>query len=349
MIQEKKGFVDNGYWGYYFREKNLPLVVVFGFRDLEKGKFPHFSYFRNSECNVLFLNSHDNNWYQNGIEGLGNSHEETIERLKDVIKKFESSIVTFFGFSMGAYGAILYSCFLNPTKVVALAPELDLKLDFSRSLENLGQKPLLNENLIELLSNNLVSDIHILCGDMEPIDLYFYTKYKDVINGEVTFIKGCAHYVSIFLSNENEFKSLIDSLPQLNRYKLPQKYQVKQDESLSFEHAGMLFEAVNLYKHKKFKESLELFIFIESSFEEWAPFWWHFGRSYLKVKEFDKAKNCFNKAIMIQSDNEYFLFDLANSFRLENSADKAIEILSSISQKPFVGKRAQKLISKIKV
>lgn len=348
MIKEKKGFVDNGYWGYYFRQKNLPLVVVFGFRDLDKGKFPHFSYFRNSECNVLFLNSHENNWYQNGIEGLGDSHNETIESLRDIIEKFEPSLTTFFGFSMGAYGAILYSCFLKPTKVVALSPELDLKLEHSRSLENLGQKTLLGENLAELLLENSISDIHILCGDMEPIDLYFYAKYKNIINGEITFIKGCAHYVTIFLSHEKEFDSLISSLSQNKRYELPSKYKVEHKKELSFEDADIFFTSVNLHKNKEFQDSIELFFRIEESFKEWAPFWWHYGRSYLKVKDYNKAKVCFENALNIQDDNGYFLFDLANTFRLDKNKEKAIEILSSIIQKPFVGKRAEKLIAKIK-
>lgn len=348
MIEEKKGFVDNGYWGYYFRKKNLPLVVVFGFRDLDKGKFPHFSYFRNKECNVLFLNSHENNWYQNGIEGLGRSHDETIESLRDIIEKFEPSLTTFFGFSMGAYGAILYGCFLHPDKIVALSPELDLKLEYSRSLENLGEKPLLGENIAELLSNNPVSDIHIICGDLEPIDLYFYAKYKNIINGEITFIKGCAHYVTIFLSHEKEFEFLIDSLSQNERYELPSKYKVEHKKEFSLEHADIFFQSVNLHKDKKFEESIELFLSIEDVFKEWAPFWWHFGRAYLRAKEFEKAKVCFEKALNLHDDNGYFLFDMANALRLDKSKEKAIEILNSITQKPFVGKRAEKLIDKIK-
>lgn len=348
MIKESEEFVNNGYWGYYFRAKHLPLVVVFGFRDLEKGKFSHFSYFRNTKYNVLFLNSHENNWYQSGIEGLGSTHEETLSSLKEIIKEFEATLITFFGFSMGAYGAILYSCFLHPTKVVALAPEFDLKLDFSRSLENLGEKPLLKQDLTKLLQNNIVSDIHVLCGDIEAIDLYFYAKYKDVINGSFTFIKGCAHYVTSFLHSENEFDTMITSLPTLNRYELPSKYVLDHIDDLSLEDAAAFLRAENLYKYKKFKESVELFSTIEASFKEWGPFWWHFGRSYLKSKEYEKAKECFKRAIDIQEENPYFLFDLANAFRLNNEQDKALEILNSISEKQFVGDRAKRLIAKIK-
>jgi tetratricopeptide (TPR) repeat protein len=347
MIKETKKFVNNGYWGYFFKQKSLPLVVVFSYRDLAKGKFSHFSYFKNSPYNVLFLNSHDNNWYQNGIEGLGSSHNKTITKLQNVIDEFEPTFTTFFGFSMGGYGAVLYSCFLKPNKVVSLAPELDLKLDFSRSLGNLQDKPILGENLAELLLNNSVSYIHIIWGDMEPIDLYFFSKYKNIINGEISFILGCAHYVSSFLNSTNELDSLISSLPYPERYELPEQYTVKFNEEFTFTAISTLFKAINLYKYKKFKDSIKLLYSIESSFNLWAPYWWYLGRNYIRTKEYNKAKIYFQKALNIQNDNVYFLFDFANTLRLQNDKEQAIEILNSLISKPFVGHRAKKMLTRI--
>ena len=169
MLNSKNKYVNHGYWAYSFKKKDIPLVVVFAYRNVDNNRIPHFSYFKEKTYNILCLNCADNNWFQNGVDGLGTSHNETIAKLSNLINDFHPSYTIFFGFSMGAYGALLYSSYLKPNRVIALSPELDLKLDYSRSLEDLAGKNLLHENLALLLENNKETDIQIFILNIKII------------------------------------------------------------------------------------------------------------------------------------------------------------------------------------
>lgn|GEM_PF-5081343 len=321
--------------------------MVFSFRELPEGNFSHFSYFNKKTHNVVFLNCVDNGWFQTGVADFGATHEATLARLQELIDAFEPNHIAFFGFSMGGYGAILYACHLKPDKVVALAPELELNLPFSRSLENLREKPLLGENITQLLSENSHSDFHIIWGDMEPIDLYLATKYRPHIHGRISFIFGCNHYITTFLRNNNQLKPLFNSLVSSEQYSLPEKYRVESIEEFSFDAARVLFDSVNAYKEGKFMDSVERLSVLDMIFQDWAPYWWYLGRTYVKLKNYGMAEHSFRRALDIQADNVYYLFDFANILQLQNNKESAIQILNRLINQPMIGKRAERLLARL--
>lgn len=121
--------------------------------------------------NQLYLRTPQNDWYQDGIAGLGADFETTIESIQQIIKAKGCDEIYACGSSMGGYGALLFGVALDAT-VLAFSAEIHLKLPFSRSIKMMPKETTVRfPNLVKMMAKSK-KNIHLYLGEFDPVDLY---------------------------------------------------------------------------------------------------------------------------------------------------------------------------------
>lgn len=80
----------------------------------------------------LLVRPLSNNWYLDGIPGLGDTAEEAAEALRRRLAAYDT--VVFTGNSMGGYAALRYAVQCPATRCVAFSPQTDLSAAFRASI-----------------------------------------------------------------------------------------------------------------------------------------------------------------------------------------------------------------------
>jgi len=70
----------------FLNESSKKLVLLFSAMNMKAGQFNYKQAGRTLDENVIFLNDTSNQWYQEGIESLGDTFKTTIETIKQWIK-----------------------------------------------------------------------------------------------------------------------------------------------------------------------------------------------------------------------------------------------------------------------
>jgi hypothetical protein len=106
------------------------LIVSFAGHGLQYGGVPkiEFSNFLNrhfSHIDAQFYIDYNCKSYHQGMQGISNNIDETVDYLKDKFKGYERVICI--GASAGGYAAILFGSLLNVDTVIAFIPQTTLK------------------------------------------------------------------------------------------------------------------------------------------------------------------------------------------------------------------------------
>ena len=108
------------------------LVVFFAGTGTSDHDFHFRGQARLSNANYILVNNGANEWYQNGIPGLGHDLMSTIAKLREWSIALDAADIYCVGASMGASGAALYGCLLGAS-VLALGFEAKIGLPHTRS------------------------------------------------------------------------------------------------------------------------------------------------------------------------------------------------------------------------
>lgn len=152
------------------------VVIAFSAAGTEPGNF-NFSKNIGSGYHKIFLRNHEDDWYLNGISGVG-GFEESIAFLAEACQELtkEPTIYTT-GSSMGAYAAILYGHHLAAESVLSFSSEYDLTLESSRAFG----KALQGETDLSFLLDSKTKVL--LCGGKyDPLDVYAIIKLRGLRN-----------------------------------------------------------------------------------------------------------------------------------------------------------------------
>jgi esterase/lipase len=106
------------------------LIVSFAGHGLQYGGVPkiEFSNFLNkhfSHIDAQFYIDYNCKSYHQGMQGISNNIDETVEYLKNKFKSYERVICL--GVSAGGYAAMLFGSLLNVANVIAFIPQTRLK------------------------------------------------------------------------------------------------------------------------------------------------------------------------------------------------------------------------------
>lgn len=147
------------------------LLVLLSATGTKPGRFNLWKYADLLPCHTLYVRVPTNDWYQQGVPGLGADLRETIENIQRLAAGCQAEKIYTCGSSMGAYGAILFGLELD-APVLAFSPEIVLNLPFSRSYKMIpnGVKMTVPDLREKLASAK--SPVVIYTGEMDPVDLY---------------------------------------------------------------------------------------------------------------------------------------------------------------------------------
>ncbi|KAF0092731.1 MAG: hypothetical protein FD128_2849, partial [Hyphomonadaceae bacterium] len=95
--------------------------------------------FTNKKVNTIFVKDFKQCWYQQGLLGLSDSIQETVEIIKKQLPENQKNIYTI-GTSAGGYAAILFGALLGADKIVAFAPQTILTKPIFRKFKSLESK-----------------------------------------------------------------------------------------------------------------------------------------------------------------------------------------------------------------
>ncbi len=102
------------------------LVITFGFYDFAGnhrfdfyGRLKKLEQLSGRKISKILLKDRANSWYQSGIAGLGDTVDECVAALRQLISTLKPRKVITLGQSMGAYGALVYGLLLGADKAIA--------------------------------------------------------------------------------------------------------------------------------------------------------------------------------------------------------------------------------------
>lgn len=139
------------YWHVEKKEGAKDICIVFSAANTQRGSFILRRSLKNSYCHRIFLNCPDNNWYLDGVPGLGINITQTAASIKNLVDnlKEDNSRVICVGTSMGGYGALIVGSLICADYIFATGAELILGLGGSLSKKFIGNREsLINESEI---------------------------------------------------------------------------------------------------------------------------------------------------------------------------------------------------------
>jgi len=335
-------------------EQSNEVLMVFSHVGYPPGKFAMSNELENIPVTKLYVNCHENSWYQQGLKGVAPSIHETTELLAGILNQLEPSKVTCVGMSMGAYAAILFGIKLQCDAVIAFTPELLIGQKHSRSfyLNDLKKYDYQYIQLSHLIRENIYTKIYAIYGVYDTIDLSFLWLIGDVfVKDELFkafFLRG-GHQVTRKLDVNNIVKTLIqngilhdDDIHK--EYCLDQHYGI--DELLLFREIQRLLlkkDSQSIYdllknhpsaKHiiqldlqlgtacidlKKYSEAENILLHI-AKIDPNSHLSRHLlGILYFSLKELDKSKLWYEKALKIEPNAPTTIFRLGSvEYELQN-------------------------------
>ncbi len=162
------------------------------------GKFFTSRIFAGVPQNVVFLNCPGNSWYLDGIPGLGGSIADAAEGLLTVLQQLGlgGSRKTFWGGSMGGFGAVVYGAHCNAETIVATGAELELLVAGGNSeliLKHRQGRTSYPEIPIESLVANSKGRYFLYAGEFAPHDLVSAKRVMACPNVSVTTLRDFGH------------------------------------------------------------------------------------------------------------------------------------------------------------
>jgi tetratricopeptide (TPR) repeat protein len=187
------------------------LVLYFSGTAMSNGKFNYWKIGNAIPTHRLFINNGRNHWYQDGVPGLGESVDETVETIRLWAKKLGASEIYTVGQSMGAHGAILYGAKLG-ARVLAFNAETIIGLEASRSEKLMQDNPAIVYPDLRPVMEEATQPIYAFAGERDPIDLYCAGKAEGPRNYHPKTIIGIGHGMASFLHNRNRLVPLVTRL-----------------------------------------------------------------------------------------------------------------------------------------
>ena len=305
------------------------LLIILSATGTKSGRFNLWSLRDKILHNLLFLRVPTNDWYQNGIPGLADSHDATITAIRTLATANRITDIYTCGSSMGAYGALLYGTDLN-CKALAFNPEIELKLPHSRSTKMMPKDAPINFPDIRAAMQESNAVFHIYTGERDPVDLYCADSVKNFKNVRVVTFPADEHTVLRTFVSNNTFLSLLWSF-------------MSGSESLKITGTGRAINydkfAYNFYKgwaayqskdNEKSKKFLELALaeYPASSYCQYIM-----GSLLYRFKDYEKGKDHILFALALQPDVPSYHVGLAHYFRQVGLLEEALEMHLDIQKK----------------
>jgi tetratricopeptide (TPR) repeat protein len=149
------------------------VLIVFAHLGYPRGKFAMSRLLANARQTRVYVNCHQNSWFQSGLGPYTASVDETAALLKQILAVLNPSRTLCTGMSMGGYGAMLFGLLLECDYILAFTTEITIGAEYSRSYTVNGLKHYDERyrSLSDLVHRNRRTKIFQIYGAYDKIDL----------------------------------------------------------------------------------------------------------------------------------------------------------------------------------
>lgn len=187
--------------------------VVFSHVRIPKGSFAQSRVFDMVKGAKVFLNTPRNDWYEQGVPGVGDNLLDIADWLAQTLSCRDMSQVTFVGHSMGGYAALYFSGLFPGSQFVVTSPELALGQSATRSRDNgVDERHPVADLYRVLPQENRSSHGITVFGAYDPIDAGFLSQER-THDGRFGTIYAAPHHhgVTEYLTQNRLYLSLLEN------------------------------------------------------------------------------------------------------------------------------------------
>jgi hypothetical protein len=189
------------------------VLLVFSAANTPEGKFLWSKRLAKAPYKQIYLNCPGNQWYLQGIPGLGVTPAELVVSLKRLIKEHfpKADKIYSAGGSMGGYGALLIGCQLGAESILAFGAELKLGMPGSNSFNHAPDDG--GQLLCELRRTS--SRIRLVYGETFFPDLILLVDTLEDLSSsriEITTLEDRPHSIPPYVDKKYGLPRIIDTL-----------------------------------------------------------------------------------------------------------------------------------------
>ena len=316
---------------FFLSSGSKKLIIFFAAQDMKPGKYNFFQMGKEIDENLLFVNDLSNQWYQNGIDSLGETFEETINVIQQWIKHLNIDEVYTLGTSMGGYAAIMYGVHLN-ANILSFAPEIILKTPYSRSKKKIRDKTKIHYPNLEEIIKGYTKPITVICGESDVLDIYFAGLLTPTKTLQVITIKGADHYIPMFLTRASYTTNIVRTFYQSGKPNMNNVFEV--GDVLKDQNLGKKIYAAYIALKKKEYTVVEMItndILDTNAYVELA----HYlkGSALIKVENYSAAKKNLATASLLAPNVAEYLFSYSHIARMLGDEMQSLYLLNLLLQK----------------
>jgi hypothetical protein len=320
MKENVKGEIMTDYIHIDRHEKSRNALIIFSHVDYPAGKFAMTSALKDFPINKIFVNCHDNSWYQQGVPGVSDTIDGTTAYLAKLLKDMRIKRSATVGMSMGAYASLLFGIKLGCTAVLSITPEISVGQDYGRSykLNKLRKYDYQYADLSRLIRENKKTRIYSIYGAYDDIDMSFLWTISDVMERN-------EWYKPFFLSGEHTVTYKLDVVDICS--KLVTKWKLHNEDvsrelllTNSFSQKELMLQReVKRYE----KEPARIYDVLAANIHKPSPLSLAFARACIDTKRTNEAIEVLQELTKQDPDCYSGFHLLGLAFQISGDLDKA--------------------------
>ena len=234
------------------------LILIFSAMGIPPGRFELYKTFADYPGVKVFINDEDNKWYQNGIVGVAENIEQSVNFLKSIIDKHEIRHVTCIGSSMGGYGAALFGALLNADNVIVFGGEVCIGKPFSRSHIHMPKGTVIAfENISQLIKDARNTEFLYFVGEEDVVDLFNVSLLKNYENVSIQILRGVGHFITKFINDIIPINELVKNILASSK-ESPMDFDFLTLAKVPLEDMSVLYQVYILIRGRRIDEAVEM-------------------------------------------------------------------------------------------
>jgi len=212
MLLDMPSNLKAPYVSLHHATDDAPSLFTFSARSQAEGTFSFFKSSREEKLNRYMFNCTANSWYLDGVKDFAAGHDETLDRMRILLRSSSNPNSLFIGSSMGGYAATLFGAQCNARRVIAFGTEIITNLPCGYSRENLSH---LTSASPYFHLDGFISQSHTLfdfiAGEFCPVDLFGAAAACQHANSRMHVIAGARHVAVKTIKDAGLLPSVVDA------------------------------------------------------------------------------------------------------------------------------------------
>jgi hypothetical protein len=318
------------------------LVIFFSGSSTPDNEFRWWNIANRIDASVILVNNGPNQWYQGGIDGLGETRAAVSNTFRKWAAHRAAKRLYTVGTSMGGTGALLHGVPLG-ARVLAFASETRMDWPWSnvRRLMQDGFKPPVND--LRPVIAKARAPIFLYVGECEPVDLVSAAHIADLPKVFADSMRYVQHGPPNYLLRKGRLDPLIDSF--LNDEPLPRMPEGGWGLEEGF--AVALYDAYCADMEKRWADAAKFSqravnIYPRSEFANYLH-----GKSMLHLKRYAAAEQSLTTAVELYKGLVAAQLLRGTAIARQGRLVEAVSIYKQLSENALVGGRANYALGQI--